>query len=65
MKTRRRRTTFGKDKRRKHHHWQATIYYNDGEVFARTYTDREKAAAFAQRQKKSPIVMRTRVVKVS
>lgn len=55
----------GYDKRRKHHHWQVTIYYGDGEKFARTYTDREKAMKFAARQKNSMIVKRTRVVQIS
>ena len=45
-----------KDRRRKHKHWQVTVYYRDGEKFARVYTDRKKAAAFAVRQKRSPVV---------
>jgi hypothetical protein len=49
----RQRTKLGKDKRGKHHHFEAKIFYKDGEVFARRYTDREKAAAFAKRQRKS------------
>jgi hypothetical protein len=57
----RRRTQLGKDKRRKHKHWQVTVYYADGEKFARVYTDREKATHFAERQKKSPVVRATRV----
>jgi len=52
---------FRKDRRRKHHHWLATIYYHDGEKFARVYIDRDKAKQFAERQKKSPVVARTRV----
>jgi hypothetical protein len=59
------RTTFGKDKRRKHHHWQVTVFYKDGERFARTYTDHAKAAGFAERQKKSPFVKMARVIEVS
>jgi hypothetical protein len=59
MKTRRKRTSFKLDKRRKHHHWQVMIYYGSGATFARTYTDRQKATAFAKRQKKSPVVKRT------
>lgn len=50
-----------KDKRRKHQHWTATIFYKDGEKFARTYIDREQAQTFAERQKKSPVVRATRV----
>jgi hypothetical protein len=65
MKTRRKRPTFKQDKRRKHHHWQVTIYYGSDATFARTYTDREKAAAFAKRQKKSAVVKRTRIVRLS
>ncbi len=61
----RRRTQFGKDKRRKHRHWQVTVYYRDGEKFARVYTDRGKAKKFAERQKKSPVVRATRVLQVA
>lgn len=60
-----RRPSFKADKRRKHRHWQVIVSYEDGENFARTYTDHEKATAYAKRQKKSPLVMRTRVVHVS
>ncbi len=60
----RKRTKLGKDKRRKHRHWQVTVYYHDGERFARVYTDRAKAAKFAERQKKSPVVKATRVTQV-
>jgi len=60
----RRRTKLGKDKRRKHRHWQVPVYYHDGELFARLYTHRAKAAKFAERQKKSPIVKGTRVMQV-
>jgi hypothetical protein len=65
LKPRKQRATFGKDRRRKHHHWQVTVYYRDGEKFARVYTDRDKAASFAERQKKSPVVKATRVVQIS
>jgi hypothetical protein len=61
----RKRTFFKKDGRRKHHHWQVTLFYNDGERFARTYADHEKAAAFAERQKKSPVVKMARVIEIS
>jgi len=61
----RKRTLFKKDGRRKHHHWQATVFYNDGERFARIYTDHEKAANFAERQKKSPVVKTARVIEIS
>jgi hypothetical protein len=64
MNAHRQRTKFGKDKRRKHRHWQATIFYRDGERFARTYTDREKAIAFAERQRKSPVVKVARVTQI-
>jgi hypothetical protein len=53
------------DKRRKHLHWQVTIFYGDGERFARVYIDRDKAARFAERQKKSPIVKKVRVLQVA
>jgi hypothetical protein len=61
----RKRTSYGKDGRRKHHHWQVTLFYKDGETFARVYTDHEKAVGFADRQKKSPVVKMARVTQVS
>jgi hypothetical protein len=54
----------GKHYRRKHH-WRVTIYYGDGEKFARVYMDRDQARRFAARQKKSPVVKRTRVIAVA
>jgi len=53
-----------KDGRRKHRHWQVTVYYHDGEKFARVYIDRERAERFAERQKKSPVVKATRILEV-
>jgi hypothetical protein len=53
-----------RDRRRKHRHWQVTVYYHDGEKFARVYIDRERAARFAERQKKSPVVKATRILEV-
>jgi hypothetical protein len=41
------------------------LFYKDGERFARTYTNHEKAAGFADRQKKSPLVKMARVIEVS
>jgi hypothetical protein len=61
----RKRTTLGKDKRRKHRHWQVTVFYKDGERFARVYTDHIKASKFAERQRKSPVVKTARVLQVS
>jgi hypothetical protein len=61
----RKRTSYEKDGRRKHHHWQVTLFYKDGERFGRVYTDHEKAASFAERQKKSPVVKMARVTQVS
>jgi hypothetical protein len=58
-------TDYKKDKRRKHHHFVVTLFYADGEKFSRTYTDYEKAMKFAERQKKSPVVERTRVAQIS
>lgn len=55
---------FHGDRRRKHRHWQVTVYYHDGEKFARVYIDRERAERFAERQKKSPIVKATRILEV-
>jgi hypothetical protein len=54
----------GTDRRRRHRHWQVTIYYHDGEKFARVYIDRARAEAFAARQKKSPIVKADRITEV-
>ncbi len=61
---RRKRSEFGKDKRRKHRHWQVTVFYEDGEKFARVYIDKEKALRFADRQKKSPVVRSARVQEI-
>jgi hypothetical protein len=64
LKKRRKKSKLGKDKRRKHHHWQVTVFYQDGEKFARVYIDREKAVNFAERQKRSPVVRTARVLEV-
>jgi hypothetical protein len=61
----RKRPSFSKDARRKHHHWEAKVFYKDGETFARVYTDHEKAAGFAERQRKSPVVKMARVTQIS
>ena len=61
----RKRTSFASDSRRKHHHFMVTVFYSDGERFARTYTNRKKAEGFAERQRRSPVVKMARVVKVS
>ncbi|MGH9745896.1 MAG: hypothetical protein ACRD59_07280 [Candidatus Acidiferrales bacterium] len=53
-----------RDRRRKHRHWQVTIYYRDGEKFARVYIDRERASRFAERQRRSPVVKSTRIMEV-
>ena len=60
----RKKSQFGKDKRRKHRHWQVTVFYKDGERFARVYTDRGKATKLADRQKKSPVVKTARVIQI-
>jgi len=57
-------TRLHRDRRRKHRHWQVTVYYHDGEKFARVYIDRERASRFAERQKKSPVVKATRILEV-
>jgi hypothetical protein len=62
--TKKKQTVYGKDKRRKHRHYLVTVFYRDGERFARVYTDRTKAASFAERQKKSPVVKSARVVQI-
>ena len=53
------------DRRRKHSHWLVTIVYADKQVFSRVYTDLERAKKFAARQKKSPVVARTKVRQLS
>ena len=58
-------TEFGKDRRQKHKHWQVTAFYKDGDRFARVYTDHDKVAGFADRQKKSPVVKMARVTHLS
>jgi hypothetical protein len=60
----RRPTKLGKDRRRKHHHSRVTVYYGDGETFARVYIDPKRTRNFAERQKKSPVVTKTSIVKV-
>lgn len=57
--------SFDKDRRRKHHHYLVTIFYADGERFGRVYTDKDKAARFADRQRRSPVVKMARVSEVS
>ena len=65
MKKKTKKTSrMSRDRRRKHHHWQVTMYYHDGEKFARVYIDRDRAERFADRQKKSPVVKATRIVEV-
>ena len=64
LRKRRAKSKLGKDKRRKHRHWQVTVFYRDGERFARVYIDRDKAQRFAARQKKSPVVRTARVLEV-
>jgi hypothetical protein len=59
------KSEFGKDRRRRHHHYLVTVNYADGESFGRVYTDKDKAARFAERQRRSPIVKSARVTQVS
>lgn len=42
-----------------------TLFYGDGEKFDRDYTNLEKARRFAQRQLKSPIVVKAMVRRLS
>ena len=56
---------FGKDRRRKHHHFLVTVFYADGERFGRVYTNKDKAARFAERQRRSPVVKSARISMVS
>jgi hypothetical protein len=59
------KTSFSKDRRRKHHHFLVSVYYADGEKFGRVYTDKDKAARFAERQRRSPVVKSARITQVS
>jgi len=63
-KTAKKQSRLHRDRRRKHRHWQVTVYYHDGEKFARVYIDRERAERFASRQKKSPVVRAARILEV-
>ena len=63
-KSKRKSSRLHEDRRRRHRHWQVTVYYHDGEKFARVYIDRDRAVRFAERQKKSPIVKATRILEV-
>lgn len=63
-KVKRKSSRLHQDRRRRHRHWQVTVYYHDGEKFARVYIDRDRAVRFAERQKKSPIVKATRILEV-
>lgn len=64
MKKAKASSRFHRDRRRKHRHWQVTVFYHDGEKFARVYIDRDRAERFAERQKKSPVVKATRILEV-
>lgn len=48
-----------------YHHRVVTLFYGDGEKFDRDYTNLEKARRFAQRQLKSPIVVKAMVRRLS
>ena len=61
----RKKPPFGEDRRRKHHHWQVTVCYGHSEKFARVCIDQGKAQRFAERQKKSPVVARTLVRRIT
>lgn len=54
-----------RDRRRRFHHWAVTIVYEDGGKFQRVYKDEVRARRFAARQKKSPVVVRTRMRLIS
>jgi hypothetical protein len=61
----RRVTNYRKDQRRKHHHGVVTVTHSDNERFERFDIDREGAEKIAARQKKSPVVMKTRIRQLS
>jgi hypothetical protein len=58
-------TSYNEDRRRKYEHWLVTLTYSDGETFGRVYIDRKKANKFAERQKKSPLVKKARIRRLS
>ena len=47
-----------------HSCWLATVYYPGGGTFTRVYTDHQKAVAFVERQKKSPLVRSADVTQI-
>ena len=53
-----------KPKRKTRPHFQVTVFYKDGERFARVYNDQAKAIRFAARQRKSPVVRHVRTLPV-
>lgn len=53
------------DRRRRHHHWLVKVFFFDDDFFGRVYTDHEKAAKFAARQQRSPVVRATRILQLS
>lgn len=53
------------DRRRKHRHFQVTVFYHDGEKFARTYLGKERAEKAAERMKRSPVVEKVSVQEVN
>jgi hypothetical protein len=46
---------------RVYRYWHVILFYTDGGWFLRMYPNREKAVAFADRQKKCPLVKTARV----
>jgi hypothetical protein len=56
---------YKKDRRRKYHHWLVTVTYTDHETFGRVYLHHERADKFAARQKRSPVVLKTRIRQLS
>jgi hypothetical protein len=61
----RRITSYHEDRRRKRQHWLVTLTYSDGETFGRVSIDRKKANKFAERQKKSSMVKKARITRLS
>jgi len=58
-------TNYRTDRRRRHHHWLAMVTHSETETFGRVFIGRERAEKFVAWQKKSPVVLKTRIRQLS
>ena len=47
--------------KQEYRYWRVTITYSDDEISGRVFKDRENAEKYAAKQKKSPVVKKTKV----